>query len=136
MEAELFHHSRRRSERRKPNAMASFLRGAERIIVKVTDLSLEGVGFKSPLPLDPGTVIWLKLPLLACREAKVIWCDGSQTGCEFAEPLHPMMFDTLTRPRPNEEMLLPGRSANEKIGSRPASDRRASARRLPNPVDK
>ena len=120
LQAELFHPTcRRRSERRRPRALATFGRGLERITVKVTDLSLEGVRLTSPVPVLPGTHIWLKMPLLACREAVVVWSRGSQIGCEFSDPLHPMMFETLTRPRSGSETLRPERRANSKVVAGP-----------------
>ncbi len=106
---------RRRSERRRPRAMATFGQGLQRIFVEVTDLSLEGLRITSPIPVLPGTHIWLKMPLLACRQAIVVWCDGTQMGCQFADPLHPMMFDTLTRARGNDSTLMPGRRDNDKV---------------------
>ena len=106
---------RRRSERRQPHAMATFGQGLEKILVEITDLSLQGVRVPSPVAVLPGTQISLKMPLLACRQAVVIWCDGEQMGCEFADPLHPMMYETLTRPRENDATLMPGRRANGKI---------------------
>jgi hypothetical protein len=106
---------RRRSERRQPRAMATFGHGLDRILVEITDLSLEGLRIASPVPVLPGTHIWLKMPLLACREAVVVWCDGEEMGCELIEPLHPMMFDTLTRARADERRLMPGRRDNDRI---------------------
>ena len=98
--------------------MATFGRGFDKIMVEVTDLSLEGLRLNSPVPVLPGTHIWLKLPLLACREAVVRWCEGSQVGCELIEPLHEMMFETLTRARGPSETLLPGRRDNDKVVAR------------------
>ena len=109
---------RRRSERRRPKAMATFGQGFDKIMVEVTDLSLEGLRLTSPVPVLPGTHIWLKLPLLACREATVVWCDGERIGCEFADPLHPMMFETLTRSGDGDTTLLPGRRDNDKVVAR------------------
>ena len=106
---------RRRSERRQPLAMATFGHGLDRILVEITDLSIEGLRVASPVPVLPGTHIWLKMPLLACREAVVIWCDGEEMGCELVEPLHPMMFDTLTRTRADARTLMPGRRDNDRI---------------------
>lgn len=114
VQAEIFR-CRRRSERREPRAMATFGQGLEKILVEVSDLSLEGLRLTSPVPVLPGTHIWLKLPLLACREAVVRWCDGPQLGCEFLDALHPMMFDTLTRALPENETLTPGRRDNDKV---------------------
>ena len=109
---------RRRSERRRPKAMATFGQGFDKIMVDVTDLSLEGLRLRSPVPVLPGTRIWLKLPLLACREAVVRWCEGAEIGCEFADPLHPMMFETLTRAGDAQATLMPGRRDNDKVVAR------------------
>ena len=107
--------------------MATFGQGFDKIMVEVTDLSLEGLRLTSPVPVLPGTHIWLKLPLLACREAVVRWCEGAEIGCELVEPLHPMMFETLTRARDGDETLMPGRRGNEKVvaslGLRPLQPR-------------
>lgn len=109
------HACRRRSERRRPRAMATFGHGLERIMVEITDLSMEGLRIASPVAVLPGTHIWLKMPLLPCREAIVVWSDGEEMGCELVEPLHPMMFETLTRARADERRLMPGRRDNDRI---------------------
>jgi hypothetical protein len=114
LQAELYP-CRRRSERRRPQAMATFGHGLERILVEISDLSMEGLRVSSPVPVLPGTHIWLKMPLLACREAVVVWCDGEQMGCQFSEPLHPMMFETLTRVRSDDQRLMPGRQENGRL---------------------
>ena len=106
---------RRRSERRQPRAMATFGHGLDRILVEITDLSMEGLRIVTPVPVLPGTHIWLKMPLLACREAVVIWSNGTEMGCALVEPLHPMMFDTLTRARADDRTLMPGRRDNDRI---------------------
>jgi hypothetical protein len=113
-----FRGCRRRSERRRPKAMATFGQGFDKILVEVTDLSLEGLRLTSPVAVLPGTHIWLKLPLLACREAVVRWCDGEEMGCELVEPLHPMMFETLTRAGDAQATLMPGRRDNDKVVAR------------------
>ena len=114
LQAELYA-CRRRSERRRPHAMATFGHGLERILVEISDLSMEGLRVCGPVPVLPGTHIWLKMPLLACREAVVVWCDGDQMGCQFSEPLHPMTFETLTRARSDDERLMPGRQENGRL---------------------
>jgi hypothetical protein len=113
--AEVFHPScRRRSERRPTRVTGTFGQVHERIVVDVTDLSLEGVRLSTPVALLPGTHIWLKLPRLASREAVVIWAEGMECGCEFADPLHPMTFDVLTRRRAGGRELSPERSGIRK----------------------
>ena len=114
IQAELYA-CRRRSERRRPRAMATFGHNLERILVEITDLSMEGLRVSSPVSVLPGTHIWLKMPLLASREAVVVWCDGPQMGCQLVEPLHPMMFDTLTRARADDRTLMPGRQDNDRF---------------------
>ena len=98
LRAELIHEPcRRRTERRQTSDKATFCRGLRRVTVDILNLSLEGARLGTSEPFVVGSRIWLKLPMLASREAVVIWTSGSAAGCEFSEPLHPMVFEVITR---------------------------------------
>jgi hypothetical protein len=77
--------------------------GASPVSVTVLDLSPTGFRVETHLELPESGDIWLRLPGLESRHAKVIWTAGCVYGCAFQEPLHPAVFDMITRPfRPRE----------------------------------
>jgi hypothetical protein len=61
----------------------------------VLDLSTHGFGAEIDADLEPGTVVWLKLPDLEPVSSKVVWVDGNRAGFEFATPLHPKTLELL-----------------------------------------
>lgn len=85
----------RRAERRPVRAAAQCRRGTSREAVEVLDLSPAGARVKALAPLRIGYSIWLKLPGIEAREARVAWTKGFESGCEFVNPLHPAVFDSL-----------------------------------------
>lgn len=85
----------RRGERRVLRAPAQCRRGSMRETVVVLDLSPSGARLRAVSPLRTGHSIWLKLPGLEAKETRVVWTRGFESGCEFLEPLHPAVFDSL-----------------------------------------
>jgi hypothetical protein len=59
---------------------------AELYDVRVTDLSLIGCRITCPIELEPETQIWLKIPGLVARRARIAWGRDGQFGCEFVSP--------------------------------------------------
>lgn len=94
---------RRQTERQETSAEATYLERQNRVQVQITNLSSKGVRLTVAQPLFPGRRIWLKMPMLASREAVVIWVRGSEAGCEFNEVLHPMIVEAITRSHPRGE---------------------------------
>jgi len=45
--------------------------------------------------LHVGEGVWITLPGLPPRQAKVVWTDLSEAGCVFTEPLHAAVFDAI-----------------------------------------
>jgi hypothetical protein len=45
--------------------------------------------------MTPGTDVWLRLPSLEMRHAKVAWVRGAQVGCAFEAPLSPFVLDLI-----------------------------------------
>jgi hypothetical protein len=88
----------RRGERRRLYTTAQCRRGSARETVEVLDISPAGARVRAIAPLRAGFSVWIKLPGLAAREARVVWTIGFESGCEFSQALHPAVFDSLTPP--------------------------------------
>ena len=78
-----------------------------RFLLQVDDLSLTGARIRCPAHrLIPGD--WLLLDLsLAPQRACVVWADGMMAGCEFAEPLQPVVLRIMLK------ALIPKPEAHE-----------------------
>lgn len=63
--------------------------------VRVTDLSTHGFCMETHLLLAPGADVWLRLPSLDLRRAKVAWTRGALVGCAFEPPLSPFVVDLI-----------------------------------------
>ena len=93
----------RSAERRIVN-LAARLRepGATIVDAEVRDLSTDGFMAETVLALDPGTIVWLKLPGLEPQNSRVAWAEDGRIGCQFSTPLHPitleMLLKTVRRP--------------------------------------
>ncbi|MCA1748969.1 MAG: PilZ domain-containing protein, partial [Sphingomonadales bacterium] len=72
-------------------------RGDHRTYADVLDLSTHGFRVQAPIALAKGTHVWLNLPGLEAKSARVVWSDGSQAGCEFETPFHPSVFERIVR---------------------------------------
>ncbi len=79
----------RRTSRERVSTSAALRGGSTRALANVLDLSIQGAKLSTADPLIVGSQISLKLPLAAALEAKVVWVDRFQSGCEFSKPLHP-----------------------------------------------
>ena len=86
----------RSAERRIVN-LAARLRepGATIVDVEVRDLSVGGFMAETNLVLEPGAIVWLKLPGLEPQNSRVAWAEDGKIGCEFATPLHPLTLEML-----------------------------------------
>lgn len=65
--------------------------------VKVINLSPSGFCAKTSYSATVDSRVWLTIPGLEQREARVIWEQDFVFGCEFARPLHPAVFDHLSQ---------------------------------------
>ena len=61
--------------------------GASLFAVRVKDLSQDGCRFTSECAFETATTVWLKMPGVTPRQARIVWRRGSEYGCEFLEPL-------------------------------------------------
>jgi len=69
-----------------------------RIVADVVNLSQQGAGLRTSEPLDVGTRVRFKLPLVQqAIAARVVWVGDCEVGCAFDEPLHAGLFEQLKR---------------------------------------
>lgn len=87
----------RKAERKPFAATVQCRRGLRREEVEVLDISASGARVRALLPLRVGHELWLKLPMLEAQEARVVWTDACESGCEFLRPLHPAVFEVVSR---------------------------------------
>lgn len=87
----------RRAERKPFTATVQARRGMRREQVEVLDISATGARVRALFPLRVGHELWLKLPMLEAQEARVVWTVGFESGCQFLNPLHPAVFEVVSR---------------------------------------
>ena len=91
-------HRSRRGDRRSVQEEAQCRRGTQRETVEVLDLSFTGARLRAMAPLRVGHIVFLRIAHLQPVEARIMWTEGFDSGCEFAHPLHPAVFETLGQP--------------------------------------
>lgn len=86
----------RSAERRIVN-LAARLRdpGAQIVDCEVQNLSTDGFMAETELALEPGAVVWLKLPGLEPQNSIVIWAEDGKAGCQFTTPIHPATIELV-----------------------------------------
>ena len=87
----------RKSDRVPLSAEVQLRSGSRKAVVKVHNLSTTGARIAVAQLLRAGDQIYLKLPGLEPIEARVVWVDSFEAGCEFVRPLHPVMFEAVVR---------------------------------------
>ena len=70
--------------------------GFDRALCKVTDISIHGARLEIRSPLRAGSLVWLTLPEMGHRSARVVWATDSEAGCEFMLPLTGKALKALT----------------------------------------
>ncbi len=63
--------------------------------VVVTQLSEGGAQLITPVPMQMGQQVQLKLPMLEPLVARIVWVSSRLAGCEFLDPLHPAIVRVL-----------------------------------------
>lgn len=89
----------RRSERRTWAAEVQFRAGAKRANVKVLDISPLGARIQGVFLVHQGDRLFIKLPGMESIEAKVAWVADFEFGCEFVNPLNPVILEARTGSR-------------------------------------
>jgi len=88
----------RTAERRIVN-LAARLRepGASIFDAEVLNLSTDGFMAIVPVPLEPGTGVWLRLPGLEPQNSRVVWFEDGKAGFQFVNPIHPATIELLVQ---------------------------------------
>lgn len=87
---------RRRSPRAPVSLDARVGRGGlDRALCKIVDISLHGVRVQTYSAMRGGSMIWLTLPTLGPRAARVMRSDDFEAGCEFLDALTLAEFDAI-----------------------------------------
>jgi PilZ domain len=87
----------RQSERRALPVRVQYRRSIVRLAAQILDLSQHGLRLAGMERLRIGESVWITLPGLPPRHAKVVWTDRFEAGCVFAEPLHAAVFDAIVK---------------------------------------
>lgn len=87
----------RRADRARFEAAVVFRAGTRKATVAVRDISTLGARISGVYLVHAGDRFFLTLPGLAAVEARVAWVTEFEFGCEFAQPLSPMIVENLMR---------------------------------------
>ena len=87
----------RRAERKPFPATVHFRAGNRRANVEVRDISRYGARIGGVYLVRDGDQLWLKLAALEAIEAKVMWFEDFEFGCEFDRPLSNIVLDSILR---------------------------------------
>lgn len=87
----------RRIEPRTDLHVDIFVRQASAQLFRATlsDISVSGFKLHSFTSLNTEKMVFIKIPGLESLGAHIRWSDYQDYGCEFANPLHPAVFDHL-----------------------------------------
>lgn len=89
----------RRADRRTFFAEIHFRKGVKRAMVKLRDISELGARVDGVFLVHENDFFYLTLPGLASIEARVVWVDRFEFGCEFIQPLSPVILDSIVNRR-------------------------------------
>lgn len=71
--------------------------GARPARVELKDLSTSGFRAEVFDRVFVDEKIWLTLPGLEGWQARVAWIKGDEIGCEFCQPLHPAVVNSVSQ---------------------------------------
>lgn len=87
----------RRADRRLVNIAASLREpGASLNEIEIVNLSVGGFAAEVAVPLQVGSIVWLKLSGSEPLASQVVWVEDGKAGFEFTSPLHSATLDMLT----------------------------------------
>lgn len=89
----------RRVDRKPFSATVKFRAGTKRAEVRVHDISALGARVSGFFLVRQGDRFFLKIGNLAPIEARVVWFNDFDFGCEFLRPLNQAVLDALTAGR-------------------------------------
>lgn len=90
-------HEFRRAERKPFPATVHFRAGNRRAAVEVRDISRLGARIGGVFLVHDGDQLWLKIGTLESIEARVVWSEDFEFGCEFDRPLSDIVLDSILR---------------------------------------
>lgn len=85
----------RRVERRTYDAQIQFRKGTKRATVKLCDISQLGARVSGVFLVRENDHFYLTLPGLASIEARVVWVTEFEFGCEYVQPLSPLILEAI-----------------------------------------
>jgi PilZ domain len=97
-------HDMTERRKRRPVSLRGYiaLEGGETVEIQLLDLSYDGCGIETPIPLGPGQTITLSVPGRGAIEADVRWCRLGKAGLVFRpEP------ETSKSHRPRKTKRMP-----------------------------
>jgi hypothetical protein len=65
--------------------------------VTVTDLTAEGCRIEGEIALEEGAEIWLGIPGIAPRRARIAWAGRGEAGCQFFFPIRGDVVEEVAR---------------------------------------
>jgi PilZ domain len=94
--------NKRGASRNQVRIIADFLISAgPRFKVAVLDLSRTGFRIETGNYIPTGSAIYITLPGFQSLKARIAWSDRDCYGCEFANALHPSIFDHIAQKHPS-----------------------------------
>jgi PilZ domain len=87
--------SGRRASRRPFDASVQFRAGTRRAQVQVRNISQLGARIAGVFLVRQDEHFWIKLPNLEPVEARVVWVEDFEFGCEFARPLNEVVLERI-----------------------------------------
>ncbi len=85
----------RRADRQTFEAQIQFRKGAKRALVKLRDISQYGARVAGVFLVRENDFFYVTLPGLSSIEARVAWVAEFEFGCEFMQPLSPLVLEAI-----------------------------------------
>ena len=95
-------HNKRKASRNDVRIIADLLVSAgPRFKVAVIDLSQTGFKMQTGNYISKDSAVYLTIPGFQGLKARIAWNEHDCYGCEFAQGLHPSIFDHIAREHPS-----------------------------------
>lgn len=85
----------RRSDRRRYGAEVQFRSGTRRANVRLRNISKYGACVSGVFLVHAGDNFFIKLDGMESIEARVVWVEDFEFGCEFVRPLGDVVLENL-----------------------------------------
>jgi hypothetical protein len=64
--------------------------------VRISDLSTDGCAIVGDFHFEQATCIWIKMPGISARRARIVWSRHGSAGCEFESRLAESLIDEVS----------------------------------------